>query len=178
MTEKLTVNRAPVMTLWAAVVAETLGFDSDEALTLGKAVSGLNAQSKGQRLGLYDREMTDEARRAARERQPAEQYTVGLLGRAVPVINTKYGVRAVNEGRPEDPASVQRYLEKKFGETLPEVREAMKDLAKSLSKDELKRRAYELYEEFRPAIPEGKRGWGAEGELDLEKIRRLARGEE
>jgi hypothetical protein len=166
------------MPLWAAVVAETLGFDSDEALTLGKAVSGLNAQSKGQRLGIYDREMTDEARRAARERQSEEQYTVGLMGRAVPVINTKYGVRAVNEGRPEDPASVQRYLEKKFGEALPEVRGAMQELAKSISKDELKRRAYDLYEEFRPVVPEGKRGWGAAGELDLDKIRRLARGEE
>jgi hypothetical protein len=73
---------------------------------------------------------------------------------------------------------VQRYLEKKFGEALPETRAAMKELAKSISKDELKRRAYELYEAFRPEIPEGKRGWGAEGELDLEKIRRLARGEE
>ncbi len=178
MAEKVTVNRAPVMTLWAAVVAEQLGFDPDEALTIGKAVSGLNAQSKGQRLGIYDREMTDEARRQARERQPEEQYTVGLMGRAVPVIHTKYGVRAVNEGRPEDPATVQRYLEKKFGETLPEVRAAMQELARSLSKDELKRRAYELYEAFRPEIPEGKRGWGAEGTLDVAKIRRMAAGEE
>jgi len=28
------INRAPVLTLWAAVVAEMLGFDYDEALTL------------------------------------------------------------------------------------------------------------------------------------------------
>jgi hypothetical protein len=37
------VNRAPVLTLWAAVVAEVLGFEHDEALTLGLAVTGLNA---------------------------------------------------------------------------------------------------------------------------------------
>jgi len=34
----ITINPAPVLTLWAAVVAERLGFDEDEALTLGKAV--------------------------------------------------------------------------------------------------------------------------------------------
>jgi hypothetical protein len=28
------VNRAPVLTLWAAVVAEVLGFDHDEVLIL------------------------------------------------------------------------------------------------------------------------------------------------
>ena len=46
------INRAPVLTLWAAVVAEALGFAPDEALTLGKAVAGLNAQAKGRRLGI------------------------------------------------------------------------------------------------------------------------------
>jgi hypothetical protein len=30
------VNRAPVLTLWAAVVTEALGFEHDEALTLGR----------------------------------------------------------------------------------------------------------------------------------------------
>ena len=34
------INRAPVLTLWAAVGAERLGFDHDEALTLGRAVTG------------------------------------------------------------------------------------------------------------------------------------------
>ncbi len=51
--DAVTINRAPVLTLWAAVVAERLGFDPDEALTLGKAVAGLTAQSKGQRLGIF-----------------------------------------------------------------------------------------------------------------------------
>jgi hypothetical protein len=43
----------PVLTLWAAVVARRLGFAEDEALTLGKAVAGLNAQAKGRRLGIF-----------------------------------------------------------------------------------------------------------------------------
>jgi len=33
------VNRAPVLTLWASTVAERLGFDAGEALSLGKAMA-------------------------------------------------------------------------------------------------------------------------------------------
>ena len=51
--DSVTINRAPVLTLWASVVAERLGFEREEALTLGKAVAGLTAQSKGQRLGIF-----------------------------------------------------------------------------------------------------------------------------
>jgi hypothetical protein len=48
MTEpNILINRAPALTLWATTVAERLGFDHNEALSLGKAVAGLTAQSKG-----------------------------------------------------------------------------------------------------------------------------------
>ena len=47
--DRIQINRAPVLTLWAAVVAKRLGFNRDEALSLGKALAGLNAQSKGRR---------------------------------------------------------------------------------------------------------------------------------
>jgi len=46
---RIQINRAPVLMLWAAVVAERLGFNHDEARSLGKAVAGLAAQSKGRR---------------------------------------------------------------------------------------------------------------------------------
>ena len=35
--DRITINRAPVLTLWAAVVTEQLGFDRAPALTLGQA---------------------------------------------------------------------------------------------------------------------------------------------
>jgi len=50
---KLLINRAPVLTLWGAVVAERMGFNWKEALSLGKALAGLTAQSKGRSLGIY-----------------------------------------------------------------------------------------------------------------------------
>lgn len=168
----LEVNRAPVMTLWAAVVAERLGFDRDEALTLGKTVAGLNAQAKGQRLGIF--EPTERASEQVPYRTEGEPFFVELLGRAVPAINTPDGVRATAKGAPVPPASVQRYLEGKFGAALPEVRRAMEELAAAFPADELEERAYGLYVRFRPEIPAGKPGWGAKGELDTERIRSLA----
>jgi hypothetical protein len=43
----LEINRAPVLTLWAAVIAERLGHPADTALTLGRAVAGSAARVKG-----------------------------------------------------------------------------------------------------------------------------------
>jgi hypothetical protein len=170
------INRAPVMTLWAAVVAERLGYEEQAALTLGKSVAGLNAQAKGQRLGIYEAPEEKEAKdRPEKERAPGEQTYVSLLGRSVPAVYTKDGLRALDKDKPADPRSVERYLERKFGENLPDTRAAMHVLAESMSPAELSRRAYSLYEQFRPEIPEGKRGWGAMCELDLGKIRTLAK---
>jgi hypothetical protein len=50
----------------------------------------------------------------------------------------------------------------------------MAKLARSFPPKELATRAYTLYEKFRPAVPTGTRGWGAKGELDLEKLKALA----
>jgi hypothetical protein len=168
------INRAPVLTLWAAVVAEILGFDYGEALALGRAVAGLNAYSKGVALGLF--QPTPKAVREQRQKlRRDEVVTVDLLHRAVPARHTDEGLRALSDDRPISSESVKRYLESKFGDALGEVYEAMKDLAKSPTPSELAERAYHLYEKFRPEIPSGKKGWGASGKLDLEGIRRMSR---
>ena len=89
---KILINRAPVLTLWASVVAERLGFKHDEALSLGKAVAGLTAQSKGQRLGIF--KPTPKELKKVREHERGEEFRVELLGRALPAVNTDHGVRA------------------------------------------------------------------------------------
>ena len=72
-----------------------------------------------------------------------------------------------------DPASVATYLEKKLGDDLDAVRDAMENLAEALTPEDLAERAYALYEQFRPVIPSGRKGWGAKGDLDLAYIRSL-----
>ena len=173
MTERnILINRAPVLTLWATTVAERLGFDHDEALSLGKAVAGLNAQSKGRRLGIY-KPVPQEVKKA-RARERGEEFFVEICGRQVPAINTPDGVRAVVKNQPIEGKSVERYLESKFGESLGTARDAMRDLAKAFRPEQLLKNAFGLYAGFRPAIPEGVRGWGAKGNLDIDRIRALA----
>ena len=173
MTERnILINRAPVLTLWATTVAERLGFDQDEALSLGKAVAGLTAQSKGQRLGIY-KPVPQEVKKA-RARKRGEEFLIEICGRQVPAINTPDGVRAVIKNQPIEAKSVERYLESKFGESLDTARSAMRDLAKAFRPDQLLKNAFSLYEEFRPAIPEGVTGWGAKGNLDIDRIQSLA----
>jgi hypothetical protein len=98
---KIQINRAPVLTLWAAVVAERLGFNHDEALSLGKALAGLNAQSKGLRLGIF--KPTPKELKKVGERERGEEFRVDLLGRALPAMNTEEGVRAVDKSKPIEP---------------------------------------------------------------------------
>ena len=63
----------------------------------------------------------------------------------------------------------------KFGDDLDEARLAMEALAKAYPKKQLESEAFSLYEKFRPKIPEGTKGWGAKGDLDLDFIRSLAK---
>ena len=178
MVESIKINRAPVLTLWGVIVAERLGYQHDEALTFGKAVAGLNAQSKGQRLGIFSPSETELDTKIAenpRQRQAGETRLVEVVGRMVPAIQTESGLRATAKGEAIDPKSVERYLEKKFGDALGEVQAAMESLAETYPPLELEQHAYKLYEQFRPSVPEGTAGWGASGELKLERIRRLAK---
>ncbi|TAM81471.1 MAG: hypothetical protein EPN47_11995 [Acidobacteria bacterium] len=174
MSDVIRINRAPVLTLWAAVVAERLGFDRDEALTLGRAVAGLNAYSKGVSLGLY--KPTPEAERERRhKRAKGEVLQVDLLHRAVPSVQTHEGLRALSKDQPISPSSVDRYLQGKFGDRLDDAKKAMERLARSWPGEELSSQAYALYEKFRPTIPAGIRGWGAAGNLDLNRVASLAK---
>jgi hypothetical protein len=174
MTQKtISINRAPVLTLWAAVVAERLGFDEDESLTLGKAVAGLNAQTKGRRLGIF--KPHEEKAKKAREKERGEEFWIEICGRPVPAKNTEDGIRAVIRAKEIKPGGVLRYLEGKFGDHLAEVRSVMQRLAKSYPPKELAEVAFGLCERFRPSIPDGVKGWGAKGDLDLGVIVGLAK---
>jgi hypothetical protein len=171
---EIQVNRAPVLTLWAAVVAERLGFDRDEALTFGRAVAGLNAYSKGVRLGLFAPAAPKKVTERKKGLRHGETLQVDLLGRAVPATSTPEGLRALSKEQPISPECVARYLDGKFGEALPDVRDAMERLARSRPPERLAVEAFHLYEEFRPKVPAGVKGWGSKATLDIGRILALA----
>ncbi len=167
------INRAPVLTLWGAVVAERLGHEHETALTLGKAVAGLNAQSKGRMIGIYSTPKAPESGGPPKKVGLGEEFWIPVCGRSIPAKNTEDGVRAVVKDKAIEPGKVTKYLESKFGDALDAVRDEMAALAGSFETDELTEAAYSLYEKFRPQIAPGKRGWGQKGTLDLDLIRSL-----
>ena len=170
-TPPIRVNRAPVLTLWATVVAERLGYPPETALTLGRFVAGSSARAKARRLGISDEKQDAEERHArAAELRPRRQ-TVQLLGRDIPVLAADDGtLRAEDDGKPASAKSVQSYIARAFGDRLAEVRAAIEALAASLPSEELNRVGFRLYERFRPDVPEGAQGGGAKGELRVERI--------
>src|SRR5438477_3500418 len=96
----ISITRAPVLTLWAAVVAQGLGFDEDEALTLGKALAGLNAQAKGRRLGIF--KPHEEKLKKAREKEQGERFFIEVLGRTPSACGK---TAAISADRPIDLAT-------------------------------------------------------------------------
>jgi hypothetical protein len=80
------VNRAPVLTLWAVVGAERVGYPPDTALTLGRFVAGSSARAKARRLGISDKKQDAEERHARAAELTPRRQTVRLLGRDIPVL--------------------------------------------------------------------------------------------
>jgi len=173
MTDKdsvIRVNRAPVLTLWAAIVAERLGHDADAAITLGRAVAGSSARVKARAIGLEEKRKDGDLRDATKALRSVPQPTVHLLGRDLPVVEQKGSQYALDHDKPASPRPAYAYVEKAFGGHLPAVRRAMEALADSLPPEELNRIGFRLYEHFRPEVPAGAAGWGKKGILDLKQI--------
>jgi len=153
------------------VVAERLGYPPDTALTLGRFVAGSSARAKARRLGISDEKQGAEERRARAAELKPRREMVRLLGRDIPVLAADDGtLRAEDDGNPASDRSVASYIARAFGDRLAEARGAMETLAASLPPEELNRVGFRLYERFRPDVPEGAPGWGAKGELRVERI--------
>ncbi|WP_419898948.1 hypothetical protein [Roseomonas sp. USHLN139] len=165
---RIRVNRAPVLTLWAAVVAGRLGHPRDMALSLASHVAGTAAQAKARRLGL-----SEDTRQKDGVTAVAPRETVRLLGKDVPLTHDADGqvLADAGGGKPAPAAPVEAYVTRAFGRHLPVVVAAMEALAARHEPQELNRIGFRLYEAFRPEVPKDVTGWGAKGELDLEKVR-------
>lgn len=157
----LQVNRAPVLTLWATVVARHLGHPPDTALVLGRYVCGASARIKARRIGVADEAHEAEERLAQEAALKPNGEFVRLLGLDVPVTRTEDGTLNVDAGgKPTSGRSVRTYA-RAFGDRLKEIHLEMETLAASRPPEELNRVGFRLYEQFRPDAAKGAEGWGA-----------------
>ncbi|KEI38592.1 uncharacterized protein L969DRAFT_95667 [Mixia osmundae IAM 14324] len=171
-TASVVVNRAPIMSAWATVVAERLDFSRPEALSLAAAYTEANATSKGVSLGIIS---ASEGRVAAGG--PAQPY-VDLLGRRIYVLALQDGTwRGVSKGVMAEPQTSFDYIKRACRQQTGVVVGAMRLLAQSFTDpDELNRVGFGLYADFRPALDDSAQmGWGKRAEVKIKAILDLRR---
>ncbi|KAI0750715.1 hypothetical protein C8Q80DRAFT_1153578 [Daedaleopsis nitida] len=170
------INRAPIMTAWAFVVAERLGFQREEALSIASVYTEMNARTKGVSLGIYAQGKQNGMEASRTGSQPY----VELMGRRIPLYQTVTSQwRALSAGSPVAPTSAFSYITQALRQTAPHVVGALRLLAASYAPAELNAKGFSLYADFRPEAD----GWGQRGEvrcstiLGLRKARGAREGE-
>ncbi|KAI0771594.1 hypothetical protein BD413DRAFT_624977 [Trametes elegans] len=168
-TKYTVVNRAPIMTAWAFVVAERLGFRREEALSIASVYTEMNAVAKGASLGLVP-DKQRQARGTDASRTGSQPY-VELMGRRCltspraphrPLYQTASGQwQALSGGAPVQPGAAFAYITRALRQTAPHIVGALRLLAASFPPPELNARGFALYAEFRPSAD----GWGQRAEV-------------
>lgn len=176
------VNRAPVLTLWGAIVSHREGqcreppVTWEEALTYGKAVANLCARTKGTKLGLMEanRNNQSEPYQQSLKKHKSNFGAVKVFGTSLEVSTVNGRLYGVEDGHPVSPSRVLSYLENSFGANLPRVKQALEAVAVQFPPEDLSAQAFRLYENFRPVVAPGRGGWGQKGVLNLQYVRALA----
>ncbi|KIY74050.1 hypothetical protein CYLTODRAFT_406103 [Cylindrobasidium torrendii FP15055 ss-10] len=152
------INRAPIMSAWALVVAERQGFQRAEALSIASVYTEMNALSKGVSLGVYK-----------------EKQAVIEGGNQPSLYRTKSQQwRALLNGTPALPTAAFSYISRSLRQTMPFVVGALRLLADSYNPSELNEKGYSLYCDFRPDVS----GWGQRAAVKCQTILDLRKTEQ
>jgi len=169
-TDTILINRSPILTLWATVVAKKVfSITLEEALTFGSAYAAECARTKGSSLGIYSEGSKHYCTTAASSAEEMEGQKFSLMNQTIPANQTVNGLRAIGYGKEQDPHGIWKSLTKKLGENLSFVLEKMEEAADQAGED-LEATAYSYYIRIRPDIPQGTKGWGAHGHLEVSKL--------
>ncbi|KAJ6598982.1 hypothetical protein DFH09DRAFT_1243465 [Mycena vulgaris] len=161
-TKSAVVNRAPLMTAWSTLVAERLGFQREEALSIASVFTELNAISKGISMGIY-KQGTERGMEASKG---GSQPYVELMGRR-PLFQTQTSQwRALSNGTAVQPSTAFSYISRALRQTTPYIIGALRLLVESFTPQEINGKAWGLYAEFRPEV----NGWGERAEVKCETI--------
>ncbi|USW58061.1 hypothetical protein Slin15195_G113800 [Septoria linicola] len=176
--ETVTINRAPVLELWSACVTQTLypSLAWNTCLSAGSAISTLAAISKGRAIGKIDKpDQTDQAAKQQKRReQESELEELDVMSFH---LKLKDGEVMVGD-KPKK--GNEEALSKKYGgeEVYENVKKTMMDALDSWKgkEEELGKRGFHMYEDFRPSVAAGQKGWGRKGTLSLKTVRDTVAG--
>lgn len=170
----ITNNRAPVLELWASCVTKLIypSIAWETCLSVGSAISTITAVAKGRSIGTIEKPDPSKAEERRRERQrKAENEPLEDIEVMGFHLHLKNGQALVGD-KPK--VGNESALSKKFGHDQYEMaKRAFQDALGSWKgrEDELDREAFKMYEDFRPTVPSGQKGWGRKGQLNLENMK-------
>jgi hypothetical protein len=169
----ITINRAPVLELWASSVAHVLhpSLSWSTCLSIGGAISTIAAISKGRSIGWIDKPDPDKAADRKRKREDDGAEEVDVMGFNLHIDKDRHAKVGDKPRKGNEEA-----LKKKYGvDQYERVKSIFTEALKSWEgkKDELNHRAFHMYEDFRPSVAAGQKGWGRKGTLDLEKVKKV-----
>lgn len=173
--DSILINRAPVLELWAASVASFLypNLSWETCLSAGSAISTLCAISKGRSIGTIEKPdpATAEKKREERQQLRAGNDQLDELEVMGFHLKLKAGQALVSE-KPKK--ANEAALQKKFGdEAYERVRVTFHEALQSWKgrEEDLDAQAFHYYEDFRPTVPKGEKGWGRKGMLNLQAVK-------
>lgn len=173
--DTITINRAPVLELWASCVAQFMypSVSWETCLSVGGAISTITAISKGRSIGTIDKPDPGEAQaRREKRKEQAEKETLDQVEVMSFHLRLEDGQAVVGD-KPKKAG--EEALKKKYGgfEQYDKVRLAFEEALQTWkgNEDELDKHAFHMYEDFRPSVKPGQAGWGRKGKLSLDTIR-------
>jgi hypothetical protein len=174
------INRAPVLELWGASVAQFLNPEVswEICLSVGGAISTITAISKGRSIGTIDKPDPGEAQKKREERKKkAEKEGLDEIEVMSFHLKLKDGQAMVGD-KPKKAG--EEALIKKYGgnEQYKKAKSTFQDALKAWKgkDDQLDKQAFGFYEDFRPSIPPGQKGWGRKGQLNLQTVQTTIEG--
>ncbi|KAK3393986.1 hypothetical protein B0H63DRAFT_459649 [Podospora didyma] len=172
------INRAPVLELWGASVAHFLHPELSWAtcLSIGSSISSITAISKGRSIGTISKSDPEERekkrKRRTKDEDSDETREIKVMG--FPIMLKGENVIFKEKAKPgKEDSLVRRFSgEKNLQKTKTVMQDALKEKWKGREAD-LEKTAFSLYEQFRPEVAGGQRGWGKKGALFLSKIEQV-----
>ena len=168
--DDILINRAPVLELWAASVThfQYPKLPWETCLSAGSAISTICAVSKGRAIGKID--PPDEQKRKERREQAGKDDLdeIEVMGFHLKLTEGQALVGEKPKKGNEDA------LKGKFGEEgYVKVKGAFEEVSGKWKgrEEELDGRAFNAYEDFRPSVAKGQKGWGRKGMLRLQTVR-------
>lgn len=170
------INRAPVLELWGACVAHFIHpeLSWNLCLSIGSSIATITAISKGRSIGTIA--PPDQSKKDAtgnQNKKKGDLPTITVMGFPVTIKDDSVMVK----GKPKTTREVS--LVRKYGsdEIYDKAKDAMTEALEDWKgrEEDLDAKAFHMYEQFRPDVAKGQKGWGRKGELHLSKVRETMR---